>query len=80
MRVCIDWTVCAGAGLCAVAAPGVFRVIDAGNGRRRAVVVGPAAEDALRAAAYACPTLAIRLIDADGHDVYPPAPSASGGR
>lgn len=80
MRVSIDWAVCAGAGLCAEAAPGVFRVIDAGDGRMRAIVLRPAADDELQAAAYACPTLAIRLLDDGGRDVYPPAPLASGGR
>lgn len=80
MRVSIDWAVCCGAGMCADAAPRAFRVIDAGDGRRRAVVSGPAADDVLCEAAYACPTLAIRLIDDDGRAVYPPAPPATGGR
>ncbi|MEO8084868.1 MAG: ferredoxin [Ardenticatenales bacterium] len=74
MRVSIDWDMCAGAGLCARAAPRVFEVIDLGDGRRRAVLTAPGSDAQLTAAAFACPTLAITILDATGRPLYP-APS-----
>lgn len=77
MRVSIDWDMCAGAGLCARAAPGIFGVVDLGDGRRRAVLLAPGTDDRLVAAAFICPTLAISLLDTDGRAVYPPPTAAS---
>lgn len=71
LRVRIDWDLCAGAGLCAAAAPRVFAVVEAAPGRRRAVLVAPADDATLIAAAYACPTLAIRIDGDDGRTIYP---------
>lgn len=74
MRVSIDWNICAGAGLCAIAAPRVFEVVQTGDGRRRAVLVAAAPDAVLCDAAFACPTLAIQLFDDLGQAVYPPVP------
>lgn len=80
MRVSIDWDTCAGAGLCARAAPRVFGLVDLGNGTRRAVLIAPGPDALLAAAAFACPTLAISLTDSAGRPVYPPAHDAGAGR
>ncbi len=65
MRVSIDWRVCVGAGCCAAAAPGSFALVASAEGPR-AILLRPAAEAVLRAAAAACPTLAICLEDEAG--------------
>lgn len=78
LRVRIDWDLCAGAGLCAAVAPRVFAVVEAAPGRRRAVLVAPADHGTLTAAAFACPTLAIRIDGDDGRPIYP-TPAAAGG-
>jgi ferredoxin len=62
----IDESACAGHGDCAVVAPDAFAV-DGGIAR----VVGPAADDDLRAAAEACPSVAILLVDDSGAQIYP---------
>ncbi|MFN8424381.1 MAG: ferredoxin [Anaerolineae bacterium] len=80
MRVSIDWDICAGAGLCARAAPRVFGLVDLGNGTRRAVLIAPGPEELLATAAFACPTLAITLTDSAGRPVYPPAHDSRAGR
>jgi ferredoxin len=62
----IDEYGCSGHGDCAVVAPEVFRVDDI------AVVIGEAEPDLLFAAARACPTTAITILDdATGDQVYP---------
>jgi ferredoxin len=62
----IDEYGCSGHGDCAVVAPQVFRVDDI------AVVIGEAEPDLLFAAARACPTTAITILDdATGDQVYP---------
>lgn len=65
MRVSIDWRVCVGAGCCAAAAPGAFGLAESAEGPR-AILLRPAGDEALRAAAAACPTLAICLEDEAG--------------
>jgi ferredoxin len=62
----IDESACAGHGDCAVVAPHAFTV-DGGVAR----VLGPADPDDLQAAAEACPSVAIILVDADGAQIYP---------
>lgn len=72
MRIAIDWSLCVGSGLCVEAAGPAFRLVAHGEGYR-AILVDPGADDAaILAAARACPTLAIRLSDAEG-PIYPPA-------
>lgn len=62
----IDPAACAGHGDCAVVAPEAFRVEEV------AVVVGTASDDDLVAAAEACPSVAISLIDAaSGETMFP---------
>jgi ferredoxin len=77
MRITIDWNLCIGSGLCAAAAPAGMRLVPVGN-ERRAILCGCADEADLLAAARACPTLAIRLYDAAGQELYPPAPRRPG--
>lgn len=74
MRITIDWNLCVGSGLCAAAAPDGLGLVPCGGGRR-AILSGSVSEAELLAAARACPTLAIRLFDGAGREVYPP-PSA----
>jgi ferredoxin len=62
----IDESACAGHGDCAVVAPDAFAV-EAGVAR----VIGPASDDDLHAAAEACPSVAILLVDASGAQLYP---------
>jgi ferredoxin len=62
----IDEGACAGHGDCAVVAPHAFAV-DGGIAR----ITGPAGPDDLQAAAEACPSVAIVLLDADGAQLYP---------
>jgi ferredoxin len=62
----IDAAACAGHGDCAVVAPDAFRIEEI------AVVVGTASDDDLMAAAEACPSVAISLVDAaSGEPVLP---------
>jgi len=64
--VYIDAAACAAHGDCEAIAPEVFRVEDV------AVVVGDAPDELVVEAARACPSVAIRLLDADtGTQVYP---------
>ena len=62
----IDEYACAAHGDCALVAPGVFAVEDI------AVVVGTGTNEAVLAAARACPAAAIAVIDAEtGAQAYP---------
>lgn len=62
----IDELACSGHGDCAAIAPEAFRV----DGT--AVVIGTAPEELLRAAAEACPALAIALVEGEtGATAYP---------
>jgi ferredoxin len=62
----IDAAACAAHGDCAVLAPDVFRVEEV------AVVVGTASDADLLAAAEACPSVAISLVEAaSGETVFP---------
>lgn len=62
----IDEAACAAHGDCEVIAPEVFEVDDVAH------VIGTAPDDLLMEAAKACPSVAIRLIDASsGRQVYP---------
>ena len=64
MKIDTDEEVCCGSGMCALAAPGVF---DQRDDDGIVVVLAPepaqADYDAVRAAAAACPTSAITLMD-----------------
>ena len=62
----IDAAACAAHGDCAVVAPDVFRIEEI------AVVVGTGSDADLLAAAEACPSVAISLVDAaSGETVFP---------
>jgi ferredoxin len=76
MQLAIDWDLCVGSGLCLAAAPGAFALTGPPTARR-AILVGPAPDEALLAAARACPTLALRLRQADGTRLYPPPAGGS---
>lgn len=73
MQVSIDWELCVGAGRCVACSPEAFELVRV-DGATRAILAAPAqADDALLAAAQACPTLAIRVTDAEGTTLYPVA-------
>ena len=61
----VDAAACAAHGDCEAIAPEVFRVEDV------AVVVGDAPDELMLEAARACPSVAIRLLDDSGAQVYP---------
>ena len=62
----VDEFACAAHGDCALVAPGVFTVDDI------AVVTGVGSDEEVLAAARACPSAAITVIDKDtGEQVYP---------
>ncbi len=73
MRVAIEWNLCVGSGLCLAAAQSGLRLAPY-RGEQRALLTACPADDALQAAARACPMMAIRLADEAGQPVYPPAP------
>ncbi len=54
---------CQGCGVCESKAPGVFEVTDEGVARVLVEVVPPELEDAVREAAYDCPTESIEISD-----------------
>jgi ferredoxin len=79
MRLAIDWDLCIGSGLCREASDGAFGLAPFGGAERRAILVDPTkGDEALLAAAYACPTLAIRVW-LHGVPLDPAAPRTSGG-
>jgi ferredoxin len=62
----VDDTACAAHGDCVELAPEIFALEDV------AVVIGSGPDELALAAAEACPSTAIRLLDADtGEQVYP---------
>jgi ferredoxin len=62
----IDQNACSAHGDCEDIAPEIFRVDDV------AVVAGSGPDELMLAAAQACPSLAIRIVDrASGEQVYP---------
>ena len=62
----IDAAACAAHGDCALVAPDAFRIDEI------AVVIGTASDADLLAAAEACPSVAISLVDSDsGETVFP---------
>ena len=70
MQSRIDWDVCVGSGACLEAAPGAFALVPY-QGSFRVVLTGAAFDpEAMRRAAFGCPTLAIE-ISQDGVRVYP---------
>ena len=71
MRVAIDWGLCVGSGLCVRVDPDGLALTPTSGGQR-AIVAGCPSDEALLAAARACPTLAIRLTDDEGRPLYPP--------
>jgi ferredoxin len=79
MRLLIDLELCIGAGLCVAASPERFALVETEWGPRAELQTPVASEGldadseaSLLAAARACPTLAIRISDDEGHRVYPP--------
>ncbi len=71
MRLAIDWQLCIGSGLCVTESPEAFELVETEVGPR-AVLAASAAEPRLMDAARRCPTLAIRIWDAEGQPLYPP--------
>jgi len=62
----IDVSACSAHGDCEDIAPEIFRLEDA------AVVIGDGPDELMLAAAQACPSIAIRIVDRDsGRQVYP---------
>ncbi|MFF0628095.1 ferredoxin [Streptomyces sp. NPDC004296] len=63
MRVSADRTVCVGAGLCALTAPGVFDQDD--DGIVTVLESAPAADDrtTAREAGHLCPSGAVRIVE-----------------
>jgi ferredoxin len=61
----IDAAACAAHGDCEALAPEIFRVDDV------AVMVGNGPDELMLEAARACPSVAIRIIDQRGEQVYP---------
>jgi ferredoxin len=62
----IDEKACSAHGDCEEIAPEIFRVDDV------AVVIGTGFDDLMLAAAEACPSIAIRLVEQDsGEQIYP---------
>jgi len=74
MRLSVDWDLCIGSGSCAAAAVGAFELVPTARGPRIIFIDAAVDEGALIAAARACPTLAIRLTDAQRTVYPPPAP------
>lgn len=73
MQLRIDWKACVGSGACMEAAPKAFALVPF-RGSVRAVLTGAALDpDALREAAFGCPTLAIEITEDDVR-IYPPLP------
>lgn len=68
-RIVVDRQGCIGARSCVVVAPGVFEMDD----QNLAYVVDPdsASEDTILMGAQSCPTLAIKLYDEDGKQIFP---------
>ncbi len=76
MQLRIDWNVCVGSGACLEAAPKAFALVPY-RGSVRAVLTGAGYDpEAMRDAAFGCPTLAIHITEA-GVQLYPPASSAT---
>lgn len=65
MRVSADRTLCVGAGLCALTAPGVFDQDD--DGVVTVLRSDPAGDDrpAVREAGMLCPSRAVQVVEAD---------------
>jgi ferredoxin len=62
----IDPSACSAHGDCEDIAPEIFRLEDV------AVVIGDGPDELMMAAAQACPSIAIRVVDSDsGRQVYP---------
>jgi ferredoxin len=62
----IDAAACSAHGDCEDIAPEIFRLEDV------AVVIGAGPDELMMAAAQACPSIAIRIVDRDsGRQVYP---------
>jgi ferredoxin len=62
MRIEVDYSRCAGLGLCEGLIPEVFEIDDNGDMDVRAEVVDRVAPEALQRAVDSCPTAALRLI------------------
>lgn len=71
MRLLIDWDLCIGAGLCLAESPEAFELVETAAGPR-AILHAAAGDPRLEAAARRCPTMAIRLWDETGRQLYPP--------
>jgi ferredoxin len=70
-NVAIDWDLCIGSGLCREASDGAFDLATTPEGPRAMLTDAPCALPCLMAAASACPTLAIRVVDDAGHELFP---------
>ena len=68
-KIIVDRDACIGAASCVAVAGRTFYMDD----ENKAVVIEPWTDDeeTILLAAQACPTLAIRLIDYDGNQIYP---------
>ena len=68
-KIVVDRELCIGAATCIAVAPGVFEL----DGENKAIVLDPHAQDdaTVRAAAEACPVLAISLFDDQGNKMFP---------
>ncbi|MBI2055233.1 MAG: ferredoxin [Candidatus Sungbacteria bacterium] len=68
-KIIVDRNLCIGAASCVAVAPGVFE-LDAEN---KAVVYNAEGADAetILLAAKSCPTMAIRVFDTEGNQIYP---------
>jgi ferredoxin len=62
MRIEVDYSRCAGLGLCEVLVPDVFEVDDRGDMHVHAENVKGTAADRLQHAVDSCPTAALRLV------------------
>lgn len=68
-KIIVDRDACIGAASCVAVAGRTFYMDD----ENKAVVIEPWTDDeeTILLSAQACPTLAIRLIDEDGNQIYP---------
>jgi ferredoxin len=67
----VDWSLCIGSGLCREASGGAFELVATPDGPRARMAAPDIALARLVAGAVACPTLAIRVVDADGREAFP---------
>lgn len=71
MQVTIDWDLCIGSGMCRDATDGAFDLTATPAGPRAQRTGVACSDSCLLDAATACPTLAIRLVEDTGREVFP---------